>query len=84
MGAVTGDYPEAYVERKVVAGTAHQMLLKEAAGADLLVVGAQRRHAAIGLQLGRVNHAMLHHAPCPVAVVPEWSDCAHPEQQEVT
>ncbi|WP_338316111.1 universal stress protein, partial [Streptomyces bohaiensis] len=23
-----------------------------------------------GLQLGRVNHAVLHHAACPVVVVP--------------
>ncbi|WP_328327618.1 universal stress protein [Streptomyces sp. NBC_01020] len=84
LGVVAGDYPEVAVERKLVAGTAHQMLLEEAAGAELLVVGAKRRHAAIGLQLGRVNHAMLHHAPCPVAVVPEPSGSAHPGHQETT
>jgi nucleotide-binding universal stress UspA family protein len=30
-------------------------------------------HAAVamGLQLGLVNHAVLHHAPCPIAVVPQ-------------
>ncbi|MCX4553495.1 MULTISPECIES: universal stress protein [unclassified Streptomyces] len=84
LGVVVGDYPEVAVERKLVAGTAHQMLLEEAVGTDLLVVGARRRHAAIGLQLGRVNHAMLHHAPCPVAVVPEWSGSPYPEHQEAT
>ncbi|WP_328333187.1 MULTISPECIES: universal stress protein [unclassified Streptomyces] len=82
LGVVDGDYPQVTVERKLVPGTAHQALLEEAAGADLLVVGAQRRHAAIGLQLGRINHAVLHHAPCPVAVVPKWSDGAHPEEQQ--
>ncbi|MFE3250724.1 universal stress protein [Streptomyces sp. NPDC059209] len=59
------------VRRKVVQGTAHQTLLEAAAPADLLVVGARRRHGAFGLQLGQVNHAMLHYAPCPVAIVPE-------------
>ncbi|MCD0484500.1 universal stress protein [Streptacidiphilus sp. ASG 303] len=49
----------------------HKALLEAAADADLLVVGARRRHSAVGLQLGPVNHAVLHHAPCPVAVVPE-------------
>ncbi|WP_425584885.1 universal stress protein [Streptomyces vastus] len=37
----------------------------------LLVVGARRRHGHVGLQLGLVNHAVLHHAPCPIAVVPQ-------------
>ena len=39
--------------------------------ADLLVVGARRRHGHFGLQLGRVAHAVLHHSACPVAVVPQ-------------
>lgn len=41
------------------------------AAADLVVVGARRRHGLPGLALGAVNHALLHHAPCPVAVLPE-------------
>ncbi|MEU9124992.1 universal stress protein [Streptomyces sp. NPDC048506] len=40
-------------------------------GADLLIVGARRRRGHVGLQLGLVNHAVLHHAPCPIAVVPQ-------------
>jgi nucleotide-binding universal stress UspA family protein len=35
-----------------------------------LVVGAHRRHSQFGMQLGRVAHTLLHHADCPVAVVP--------------
>lgn len=50
-------------------GRPHAVLLEAAAEADLLVVGARRRHGP-GLHLGPVNHAVLHHAPCPVAVVP--------------
>lgn len=39
--------------------------------ADLLVVGARRRHGHVGPQLGLVDHAVLHHAPCPIVVVPQ-------------
>jgi nucleotide-binding universal stress UspA family protein len=46
------------------------VLLDASATADLLVVGAERRHGHTGLQLGRVTHAVLHHSRCPVAVVP--------------
>lgn len=63
-------YPETNVTRRVVEGPARQALLETAAEADLLVVGAGERHARTGLQLGLINHALLHHAPCPVAVVP--------------
>ncbi len=44
-------------------------LLDAAREAALLVVGAHRRRPA-GPRLGAVCHAALHHAPCPVAVVP--------------
>lgn len=64
-------YPDVPVSSEVVEGPARQALLNAAAGADLLVVGARRRHGHIGLQLGLVNHAVLHHAPCPTAVVPQ-------------
>ena len=62
-----------HVERKSTPGNPVEVLLREARGADLLVVGARRRHRHFGLQLGPVNNAMLHHAPCPVAVVPAGS-----------
>jgi nucleotide-binding universal stress UspA family protein len=59
------------VRRRTVEGPARRALLDASAGADLLVVGAQRRSGHFGLQLGRVAHGVLHHAACPVAVVPE-------------
>lgn len=52
-------------------GPAREGLLGAAASADLLVIGARRRHTSPALQLGSVNHAVLHHAPCPVAIVPQ-------------
>ncbi len=54
-----------------VEGSPRAALLNAAPGADLLVVGARRRSGGFGWQLGPVNHAVLHHSPCPVAVVPE-------------
>ncbi|TLS41193.1 universal stress protein [Streptomyces montanus] len=64
-------YQDVPVSSEVVEGPARRALLESASSADLLVVGARRRHGHIGLQLGLVNHALLHHAPCPIAVVPQ-------------
>ncbi|MET8572645.1 universal stress protein [Streptomyces sp. NPDC004783] len=66
---VVQERPEVDVGRRAVEGPAHRVLL-EAADADLIVVGALRRHGHVGLQLGSTAHALLHHSACPVAVVP--------------
>lgn len=58
------------VRKHVVEGHARTALLAASACTDLLVVGARRRKGHLGMQLGPVNHAVLHHAACPVAVVP--------------
>ncbi|GAU70523.1 paraquat-inducible protein A [Streptomyces sp. NBRC 110611] len=65
------DNPRVDARRQVTEGPAHKVLLEASPQADLLVVGALRRHGRFGLQLGRVSHAVLHHASCPVAVVPQ-------------
>ncbi|CAL9325872.1 universal stress protein [Streptomyces sp. SudanB182_2057] len=65
------EHPGVDIDLRPVEGPAHRVLLDASAGADLIVVGAQRRHGHFGLQLGRVAHTLLHHAPCPVAVVPQ-------------
>jgi nucleotide-binding universal stress UspA family protein len=64
-------YRDAVVSRRLMEKPARPALLEAASTADLLVVGAQRRLGHPGLQLGLINHALLHHAPCPVAVVPQ-------------
>ncbi|KRD19478.1 MULTISPECIES: universal stress protein [unclassified Streptomyces] len=64
-------HPQVDVRRRAVEGPAHRALLDASADADLIVVGALRRHGHFGLQLGRVAHALLHHSECPVAVVPQ-------------
>lgn len=65
------DHPRVEAHRQAVEGPAHKVLLNASADADLMVVGALRRHGHFGLQLGRVAHALLHHSQCPVAVIPQ-------------
>lgn len=67
------EHPEVRVREDTVEGPARKVLLSRTAAADLLVIGARRRHGHYGLQLGPVGHVLLHHADCPVAIVPERS-----------
>ncbi|MER5846390.1 universal stress protein [Streptomyces sp. NPDC002012] len=64
------DHPAVRLHSAAVEGTAAKVLVQRSAAADLIVVGAHRRRGHLGLQLGRVAHTLLHHADCPVAVVP--------------
>ncbi|MFG2194187.1 universal stress protein [Streptomyces sp. NPDC048639] len=45
-------------------------MVRAAEGAELLVVGRRMHRAHMAARIGNVAHAALHHAPCPVAVVP--------------
>lgn len=65
------EHAQVDVHRKPVEGSAHKVLLEASAEADLIVVGALRRHGHFGLQLGRTACALLHHSACPVAVIPQ-------------
>ncbi|MEU4896934.1 universal stress protein [Streptomyces sp. NPDC044780] len=69
-GATAAGLPPVPVAHRPVEGSARKALLDASAHADLLVVGARRRQGHFGMQLGLVNHAVLHHAKCPAAVVP--------------
>jgi nucleotide-binding universal stress UspA family protein len=65
------EHPGVRVRRTTVEGPASRILVSRSAAADLVIIGARRRHGHFGLQLGRVGHTLLHHAHCPVAVVPQ-------------
>jgi len=62
-------HPEITVLRQVSVGAPRSALLNAAAGAQMLVLGARGLGGLGGMSLGSVAYALLHHAPCPVAVV---------------
>ncbi|MFH8475949.1 universal stress protein [Streptomyces sp. NPDC018000] len=64
------DQPTVRLHSAAVEGTAAKVLVQRSAAADLIIVGARRPRGPLGLPLGRVAHALLHHADCPVAVIP--------------
>jgi nucleotide-binding universal stress UspA family protein len=63
------EHPEVTVLRQVAQGGARSALLAAAHDAQLLVVGSRGRGGIKGMLLGSVSQAVLHHSPCPVAVV---------------
>ncbi|MDN0199141.1 universal stress protein [Streptomyces sp. S.PNR 29] len=71
LADAAAEHPGVRVSRTTVEGPARKVLVHRSAAADLVVVGARRGPGHFGLQLGRVSHTLLHHAACPVAVVPQ-------------
>ncbi|GAA2361605.1 universal stress protein [Streptomyces cuspidosporus] len=63
-------YPQVDVLPDVVLLNPAQALVRSSAGALLLVVGRRTAERVAERHLGPVAHAVLHHARCPVAVVP--------------
>jgi nucleotide-binding universal stress UspA family protein len=64
-------FPDVVVDQLVSDRTPARALVEASKNAALVVVGARRRRAPLaGMALGRVNHTVLHHAQCPVVVVP--------------
>lgn len=62
-------HPDVHVERHVSFHGPAQALLDVADDAALLIVGSHGRGALRRALLGSVSHAVLHQAPCPVAVI---------------
>ena len=63
-------YPDVPVVEHVEMGSGGQVLLSVSGRAQLMVVGRRAHRTAVGARIGSVAHGVLHHAECPVAVVP--------------
>ncbi|MFI7317006.1 universal stress protein [Streptomyces venezuelae] len=63
-------YPAVPVTATATEGRAAVTLVQAARSVGLLVVGRHASGHRIGAHTGPVTHAVLHHAGCPVAVVP--------------
>ncbi|MFP3989745.1 universal stress protein [Streptomyces sp. E11-3] len=63
-------YPQVPVVYTVDLAQASEVMLQAAAQASLVVVGRRVHRPALGMRIGAIAHAVLHHATAPVAVVP--------------
>jgi nucleotide-binding universal stress UspA family protein len=59
------------LEREVVLQDARDAIVEASASTDLLVLGARGHGTIAAALLGSVTTWVLHHAPCPVAVIPQ-------------
>ncbi|WP_055493909.1 universal stress protein [Streptomyces sp. TP-A0356] len=63
-------FPHVDVADTIALDSPAKAVVRAAEGAGMLVVGRRRHHAALAPRLGPVAQAAIHHARCPVAVVP--------------
>ncbi|MEU4201962.1 universal stress protein [Streptomyces sp. NPDC045470] len=67
-------YPEVAVTAELRNADAAGQLVEASKASDLVVVARHRRRLPVGRRLGSVAHAVLLHAVCPIAVVPEGTE----------
>ena len=78
LGTADASGLPAPVERIVEAGGAPSAILDAAKDASLIVTGSHGRSGLKSVLLGSVSRQVVHHAPCPVVVVP------HPDRGDST
>ncbi|MQA03411.1 MAG: universal stress protein, partial [Streptosporangiales bacterium] len=71
LGLWRDKHPGVDVRMHVEHSRSAPALLHQAERAELVVVGSRGRGGFRGLLLGSVSQALVHHAPCPVAVIRE-------------
>ena len=69
VGPASAAWPQVPVEQRVLEGHPAEILLNQAEGADLLVVGSRGHGGFAGALLGSVSNHCVHHATCPVVVI---------------
>jgi nucleotide-binding universal stress UspA family protein len=62
-------YPDVDVHRVVLRDRPARALMRYAAQAQLLVVGSHGHGGFTGMLIGSTSQALVHHAPCPLAIV---------------
>lgn len=63
-------FPEVTVTTRALVGSPARTLIEMSEDSDLLVVGSRGRGGFSGLLLGSVSQQCVHHATCPVVVIP--------------
>jgi nucleotide-binding universal stress UspA family protein len=63
-------FPDAEIVEEACVGGGSAALVHASQGAVLVVIGRRIREHNVGMRLGPVTHAVLHHAHAPVVVVP--------------
>jgi nucleotide-binding universal stress UspA family protein len=67
-------YPDVQQRRVVARDGSARALLERADQAQLVIVGTRGLGGISRMLLGSTSHALLHHSPCPVIVVPpDWT-----------
>ncbi len=63
-------FPDVPVQLTVLPESPTRAMVQTVPGAELLAVGRRRHRPFLAPRVGPVAHAAIHHATCPVAVVP--------------
>lgn len=79
VAPISTDHPGVRVSAEELSGSPAGTLIEASRAADVVVLAVHRRQEPrLGLHLGSVAHALLHHAYCPVLLVPTPATKAGP------
>lgn len=64
-------HPQVNVSYEALPGLPAKLLVESTELVSLVVIGGKARGGGDGMRVGSIAHTVLHHAHCPVAIVPE-------------